>query len=227
MAIAGALVLTSSVCYAQDTPDMTAGTKALLFTFNGLSFISAGNFDGGGGFKYYIAEGLAVRGALVFSNAHNTLAANPVAPATGTDGSQSATTAGFSAALERHLAKARVSPYIGGGGSFSVTSTEAKNIVVGNPPPAQTTIKNAGAGETINGQFFQGGRTGGVFGLIGFEFFLKKEISFSGEYRLGYATTSRKDQQISVAGATVTTKVGSSHAFNLASQGLFTLAVYF
>jgi hypothetical protein len=206
---------------------MKPGTKALLFTFNGLSFISAGNFDGGAGFKYYIMDGMAVRGALIFTNAHATLPTNPVAPATGTDGSQSATTGGFTVALEKHLNNHRVSPYIGGGGLFSVTSTEAKNVVTGNPPPDQTTFKNRAAGETINGQFFQGGTSGGVFGLIGFEFFLKKDISFSGEYRLGYTTTSRKNQDVILTGVTTTTKVGDSHVFNVSSQGLFTLAVYF
>src|SRR5262245_862682 len=118
---------------------MNAGSKALLFTFNGLSVLAAGNFDGGGGFKYYIKDGLAIRGALIFANAHATIASNPVAPATGTDGGQSGTTAGFSAAVERHLANKRVSPYIGGGGSFTITNTELKNAVVGNPPPPQTT----------------------------------------------------------------------------------------
>src|SRR5262249_38084245 len=162
-------------------------------------------FDGGAGFKYFFMPGTAVRGSLILANAHATLAANPVAPATGSDGSQSGTTVGFSAALEQHLRNSRVSPYIGAGGSFSATSTDATNVVVGNPPPAQTTVKNATGGETINGQFFQGGRTGGVFGLAGFEFFLKKEISFSGEYRIGYTTTSRKDQDVILSGATTTT----------------------
>src|SRR5262245_35806295 len=90
-AIAGAMVLTSSVCYGQDvTPEIGKGAKAFLFTFNGLSVIAAGNFDGGAGFKYYFWDGTAIRGAALFSNAHTKIAANPVAPATGTDGSVSA-----------------------------------------------------------------------------------------------------------------------------------------
>ena len=49
LAIAGAVVFSaSSICYAQGvTPEMKPGTKALLFTFNGLSVITAGNFEGG------------------------------------------------------------------------------------------------------------------------------------------------------------------------------------
>jgi hypothetical protein len=206
---------------------MKSGTKALLFTFNGLSVIAAGNFDGGAGFKYYIQEGMAIRGSLIFANANTDIAANPIPPATGVDGKESATTGGFSAALERHLNNKRVSPYIGGGGSFTVTSTEAINAVVGNPPGPQTTVKNAVGGETINGQFFQGGKSGSIFGIVGFEFFVTKDISFAGEYRLGYTMTSRKSQEIIFNGVTTTTRVGDSHVFNIASQGLFTLAVYF
>ena len=164
---------------------------------------------------------------MLFSNAHNTIAANPVAPNTGTDGSESATMGGFTVALEHHLTNKRVSPYIGAGGTFTTTGTEAKNAVVGNPPPAQTTVKNSVAGESIIGTLYQAGKTGGVYGFAGFEFFLKKEISFSGEYRLGYSTTSRSDQSVTNGATTVTTRTGSSHGTNLGSQGLFTLAVYF
>lgn len=228
LAIAGALVLTSSICYGQDvTPDLKTGSKALLFSFGGLSVITAGNFDGGAGFKYYISPTMAVRGGVQLANGTNTIAANPVAPQTGTDGHQSATRGGISAALERHMGSGRVSPYIGGGVMFAVTSTESKNVVVGNPPPAQTTTKNNANGENINGTSYFGGHSAGVFGLMGFEFFLKKEISFSGEYNIGYTSTSRKNEQVTAGAVTVTTKVGSSSTFNIASRGLLTLSVYF
>jgi len=228
LAIAGALVFTSSVCYGQDVkPDLKTGSKALLFQFSGLSVITAGTFDGGAGFKYYISPTTAVRGAVQLSNANNTIAANPVAPATGMDGHQSATRAGLTAALERHFGSGRVSPYFGGGVMFATTSTESKNVVVGNPPPTQATTKNNTAGETINGTTYLGGHSIGVFGLMGFEFFLRKEISFSGEYSLGYTSTSRSDQQVVAGTVTVTTKVGNSNLLNIASRGLLTLAVYF
>ena len=150
LAIAAVLFLVSSVCYAQDnTPDLKAGSKALLFEFNGLSFITAGNFDGGAGFKYYISPNMAVRGSVMLAHATSVLAANPVTPNTGVDGSQSGTRGGFTAAVERHLAIARVSPYIGGGVNFAMTATESKNIVIGNPPGDQTVIKNNGELGTV------------------------------------------------------------------------------
>jgi hypothetical protein len=228
LAFAGAIVLTGSVCYGQEvTPDLKTGSKALLFEFNGLSFIAAGNFDGGAGFKYYISPSLAVRGGVQLSSASSKLSANPVAPATGIDGSQSATTGGISAAVERHMSNARVSPYFGGGVMFSTTGTNGKNVVVGNPPGAQTETKNRAAGETINGSTFLAGHNAGVFGLLGFEFFIKKEISLSGEYNVGYTSTSRANEVATTGAVSVTTKVGSSSTFKIASRGLFTLAVYF
>jgi hypothetical protein len=228
LAIAGVLVLASSVCYGQGvTPELKTGSKALLFEFSGLSVIAAGDFDGGAGFKYYVSPSMAVRGSVQLSRATRVLAANPVAPQTGIDGSQSATLAGVTAAVERHMGTGRVSPYFGGGLMFSTTSTEGKNVVVGNPPGAQTTTKNDTAGETINGKTYLGGSNAGIFGLMGFEFFLRKEVSLSGEYSIGYTSTSRKDEVATAGAVSVTTKVGSSSLFNISSRGLLTLAVYF
>lgn len=227
LAMAGAFVLTGSVCYGQVTPDLSAGSRALLFEFNGLSVIAAGDFDGGAGFKYFVADSTAVRGGVQLSRGTSDIKANPVAPNTGRDGSQSGTLVGLSAALERHMGMGRVSPYIGGGVMFSTTSTEATNVVVGNPPGVQTTTKNEQFGETINGSTYFGGRSVGIFGLMGFEFFLRDEVSLSGEYRLGYTSTTRKDEQVTTGATTTTIKIGSSNLLDISSRGLLTLAVYF
>ena len=66
-----------------------------------------------------------------------------------------------------------------------------------------------------------------AFGLFGFEFFLTDAVSFSAEYRLGVARTSLKDQEVTTGATTTTTKQGSSSLVNIASSGLFTMAVYF
>ncbi len=223
----GVFFLTGSVCYGQVTPTLTSGTKAVLFTFDGLSFLRADNFDGGAGFKYFLSEENAIRVGLQMSKASSTEKANPVAPATGTDGKEEGTTFGISLALERHLRTARVSPYFGVGAGFSTTSTKAKNAVEGNPPGPQTTVKNLDGGHTISGTFFQGGSTVEVFGLGGFEFFLTEEVSFSAEYRLAFAKFSPKDEEITTGATTVTTQLGSSSLVDIASSGLFTLAIYF
>lgn len=222
----GVFFLMGSVCYGQ-TPDLTSGTMAVLFTFDGLNTIRADNFDGGAGFKYFLSEENAIRVGLQFSKASSTDAANPVAPDTGVDGSEDGTTFGISLALERHLRTARVSPYFGVGAGFSTTSTEATDAVVGNPPGPQTTVKNLDGGHRISGTFFQGGSTVEVFGLGGFEFFLTEEVSFSAEYRLGYAKISQKDEEVTFGTTTTTTAFGDSSLININSSGLFTLAIYF
>jgi len=228
VAAAAVFVLTSSVCYGQEvTPTVAAGTKALLFEFDGLNFIRANNFQGGAGLKYFLSEMTAIRGSLQLAKANRDILTNPVAPNTGVNGSQDATTIGASVALERHLRTARLSPYYGGGVAFSTTSTESKNALVGNPPGAQTTIKNNGAGENIGGVGYQGGSNIGVFGLMGFEFFVTKDVSFSAEYRLGFTNTSQKDQEVAIGTTTTTTKTGSIQLLGIASSGVFTMAVYF
>ncbi|MBI4417419.1 MAG: outer membrane beta-barrel protein [Ignavibacteriales bacterium] len=222
------LTLAAPVAQSQEvTPNLTGGSKALLFSFAGLSFLNAGNFDGGFGAKYYLSEAMAVRAGLQFATGSTTNPANPPAGQSGVDGSQSATQIGVSAAIELHMGKGRVSPYLGGGIGFSTTSTEMKNAVVGNPPPSQTTTKNSVAGENIGGVNYLGGTAFTVYGLAGFEFFLWKELSLAGEYRLGFTSTSRKDQEVTAGTTTVTTKLGSSSGFSIASQGVLTLAVYF
>ena len=223
----GALATLVSLSSAQDVvPSLAGGSKAILFSFGGLSFLSAGTFDGGIGARYYLSDGFAVRAGLQFTSASQTNPANPVAPNTGEDGKASASALGFSGAAELHMGKARVIPYFGAGLSFTTTSTESKNAVTGNPPPAQTTTKNRAAGETVNGTTFTGGSSFQVFGLLGVEFFLYKEISLSAEYRLGYMSSSRPDQEVTSGTTTTTTKQGGGNTFGIANSGSLTLAVY-
>ncbi len=224
-----ALLVATSLSMGQEVmPNLTGGSKALLFTFNGLSFIGAGNFDGGFGAKYYLSSSMAVRGGIQFASASATNPANPPAGQSGVDGTQSATSIGISGAVELHMGSGRVSPYLGGGVGFSTTSTEFKPTVTGAPPLVQTTTTNSAGGETIGGVTYQGGTTFTVYALAGFEFFLWKELSLAGEYRIGFASTSRKDQEFNNgAGTTTTTKQGSNSAISVASQGTLTLAVYF
>lgn len=213
-----ALVLIGSVSFAQEvTPNLAGGSKALLFSFGGLSTLSANNFGGGFGAKYYLSSSMAVRGGVQFSSSGTTTPANPGTGEVGVDGSTSSTTIGVGGAVELHMGSGRVSPYIGGGVGFSTTSTESKNAATAPSPgpPTQTTVKNAGGSTTFS-----------VYGLMGFEFFLWKEVSVSGEYRLGFSSSSMKDVETTTGTTTTTVKQGSSTLFNVAAQGQLTLAVY-
>lgn len=211
-----------STCLAEDVGSQVAlNSKAVLFDFSGLSVLGAGAFEGGFGGKYFLTDVLALRGSLQFLTASQSVDANPPAGTTGTDGSTSATQFGLSAAVEYHLLKTRVSPYVGGGLMFSTTSTQSKPPVTG--ATAQTTTKNRIAGETIGGVTYNAGLNFGVNGLAGVEFFITKEVSLAAEYQLGYSILSRYDQDV---GGT-TTKVGSLNSFGISATGLLTLAFYF
>jgi hypothetical protein len=130
------------------------------------------------------------------------------------------------AALQRYLRIARVSPFMGVGGGFSTTSTEGKTVV-NTTGGTQTVTKNATGGQAVGTLgTFAGGSTLQGFGFFGFEFFLTNEISFSAEYRLGIAKTSRKDEEQTAGPTTTTTKVGGQNLIGIGSSAQFTMAVY-
>ena len=215
------IALVACTSFAQkDNSFFTTGSKAVLFSFSGLSTLGANNFDGGAGMKFFLSAPTALRVGLMFANSGSTTPSNAVAPILGIDGSTSSTSFGVEAALEYHLTATRVSPYLGGGAGFSMTSNETKPAVTGIGTLYQTTIKNdAGAGTSLN-----------FFALMGVEYFIVNEISLAAEYRLGYSLLSPSDKEISStnpAVTTVTTKGISYHNFNLNSAGFLTLAIYF
>jgi opacity protein-like surface antigen len=215
-----------SLGFSQDvSPSLGAGSKAMLFTFSGLSFLGANAFDGGFGAKYYLAGPLALRAGLQFTVANQDIPANPPAGVTGTDGSRSATGYGISAAVEYHFLTTRVSPYVGGGLSFNNLTTETKSAVIA--PATQTITKNSQTAVAINGTNYTAGMNLGVGGLAGVEFFVTKEISLSGEYQLGYTMTSHPDQEVTNGNTTVTTQVGGGTTIGIGAVGALTLAVYF
>ncbi len=222
------LCLGVSLSMAQDVvPTLGAGSKAVLFSFGGLSFLSAGTFDGGVGARYYLSDAMSVRAGIQLTSASQSTPANPGAGQVGFDGSSSATVLGLEGAAEWHMGKGRVVPYLGVGAGLSTTSTDAKPAVAGAAPLTQPETKNGQLGLAINGTTYYGGTTFQVFALAGVEFFLYKELSLSAEYELGYMSTSRKDEEVTVGGTTTTTKLGSLSNLGITNSGLLTLAVYF
>jgi opacity protein-like surface antigen len=221
------LLLVNSLAFAQGVnPNYSSGSKAMLFTFDGLSTLRAGNFEGGIGAKYFLGQKMALRAALQFASSSEDIPANAAAGQQATDGEQSGTQFGVSAALELHLGARRANPYLGGGLSFSTTSTESTNPVIG-PSSSQTKVENNDIGENVNGRTFLGGTTLGVFALAGVEFFLINEVSLAAEYRLGISKISRADEKITLGNQTQTTQVGGGNDVGINNSGLLTLAVYF
>jgi hypothetical protein len=229
LVIAATLIIFGASCsWGQDVvPSVKPGSKAVLFSFGGLSFLSAGTFDGGVGARYYLNGSMSVRGGIQFTSASQSTPANPAAGQSGADGSASALVMGLEGAAEWHMGKGRVLPYVGLGAAFSTTSTDSKPVRVGVAPLVQPETKNASGGETVNGTTYFGGTSFQVFALAGVEFFLYKELSLAAEYRLGYMTTSRKDEEITAATVTTTTKVGSASNLGITNSGALTLSVYF
>jgi hypothetical protein len=237
--IALILVLFTCISFAQKDHDpfMYSGSKAVLFSFSGLSNLGANNFDGGAGFKFYLTSPMALRIGVQVGLTGSTVPANPSTGQTGMDGTTSQTSFGVEAALEYHLTTSRVSPYFGGGVGFGTSSNELKSMEVGTGTLTQITVKDyngnlpvLGLGLPSDGITYKAGTSFNVFALMGIEYFIVDAVSLSGEYRLGYTTLSPSDQVVSSSapGSTSqTTKGTSSHSFNLNSIGVLTLAVYF
>ncbi|MEW5798563.1 MAG: outer membrane beta-barrel protein [Bacteroidota bacterium] len=220
------LALISNASVRAQEPGLPAvGGKALIFSFSGLGNLNLNQFEGGIGAKYALNDVMLIRGGVQFAIASRDIPANPPAGQTGTDGSASANIFGFSGALEYHLTRTRVSPYIGAGVGISFTSTESKNAVVGTT--AQTTTKNNTGGEVIDGTTYRGGMMLGIFAAGGLEYFVTNNVSLGAEYRFGYSTTSRYDEEVTSGNTTVTTKVGSSSLLGISTGGSLMFAVYF
>ena len=189
------IVMAVSFAFAEDfVTSVAPNSKAMLFSFSGLSNLGANTFNGGLGGKYFLSDVLALRASLQFAHASQNDLANPGVGQVGTDGSRTATQFGASAAVEYHLLKTRVSPYVGGNVGFSTTSTEQKSFGSVTPPNVftQTTTDNSTAG--LLG--YTAGTTFSVAAITGVEFFLTKELSLTGEYQLGFGTTSRPDMTV-------------------------------
>jgi hypothetical protein len=220
------LCLLHALAFAQVTPNLQSGSKALLFSFAGLDNLNANSFNGGIGGKYYLSPTLAVRGGIQLAKGSLDRPANAAAGVEAQDGERSGTTVGFSAALELHSGSRRVNPFIGAGAAFSSTSTEDIDPNIG-PASQQRIVKNDPNGEPIGGTVFFPGTRVDVFGLLGAEFFIVKELSLAAEYRLGFSNISGKDFEVIQGTSSTVTKVGGTTGFGVTTAGVLTLAFYF
>src|ERR1035437_515925 len=195
--IALILVLFTCISFAQKDKDhdpfMYSGSKAVLFSFSGLSNLGANNFDGGAGIKFFLTSPMALRFGVQVGMSGSTIPANPTTGQTGMDRSTSQTSFGVEAALEFHLTTNRVSPYFGGGIGFGIASNELKSVEVGTGTLYQGTIKDLN-GVGPNGNTYQAGTMLNIFVLMGVEYFIVDAVSLSGEYRLGYSMLSPSDE---------------------------------
>ncbi|MBN1129997.1 MAG: outer membrane beta-barrel protein [Chitinispirillaceae bacterium] len=207
-------VVAVSFSFADVSPDISTGSKAVLFTFSGLDGLAAGEYNGGIGGKYYLTNPIALRGSLAFGMASQD-------PDGDAFGSSTSMRFGVSAGAEYHLSFERVSPFFGGEIGFSTTSTK---VVDSNAGAKRTQIN-------ISDDLDNPGRSFNVGALGGVEFFITSEVSLSAEYQLGWRMPIGYEQKLiteTTAGKVeTTTKVSGISVFSISNSGALTLAVYF
>jgi hypothetical protein len=79
----------------------------------------------------------------------------------------------------------------------------------------------------VPGGTFRGNTTLDIFGILGFEYFVTKEISLAAEYQIGFSKISYKDQEEKNENVTLTNKGGNARTLGIKTSGFITLAVYF
>lgn len=147
---------------AQSLTLAARGDKAFLFDFAGFDL---NGYMGGIGGKYFLLDQLAFRGMLQFGIDNHTMNTNP-------ETTDNTIGFGIGAALEYHLPlSSSVSPYLGGGLSFTMTTNKQNQY-------AETKTTDLGFGVGV---------------LAGVEYFFNQNLSLAGEYQFGFSASSTKE----------------------------------
>ncbi len=216
------ILLLSSLSFGQTkyVPHVK-GDNAMLFEFSGLGFLWADNYRGGFGYKKFINDKTAVRGA--FSLSHEKEAIVEFIPQgwVGEDGSDSEFSIGLEVAGEMHKNKGKVDPYFGAGGGFFMTRTKYIEAVSGpqGTPLTAREVKNFLDGNALTAF--------NVFGLLGVEYAINAAVSLAAEYHLGFTFGSEPDMVVKETSGTETSYEGGKYSyFGISSVGVLTLAIY-
>lgn len=222
--IAAVLVLTmacgTALAADNSKPVQKAGSTALMFDLGGLANLSAGNYQGGVGFKYYISNGFAVRAAVGFGMT-STTTKNPADPVPTTQESESKLSGmNFSIApgIQYNVAtSAAVVAYVGA----QISYTMGSQTRTGN-------ANNFNVGFSKDHEYKESTSTFGGAAFVGVEWFAWDNISFAGEYRFSFSTTSGKAETKN-ATTSESSDAPSSTSFGLgsANSANLTLCVYF
>ena len=225
------LIFICTFAFAQDESktSIAGGAKALIFEFDGLDNLSADSYEGGIGGKIFLNSSMALRLGFNFDYLSETRPANPDDDEVGVDGEYTYSSFGLLAGVEIHTrSKSRVSPYFGGGFGFTRISMENKL------PDTYPDVTGADSYRQINQQ--TGDFQFNLFGLLGAELFLLKEVSLSAEYNLlltFYNDGDTKTKYVVTAGDPIfvpddTTLKGDSGWFlGTESRGMLILSIYF
>jgi opacity protein-like surface antigen len=204
-AIGVAVCMLAATVLAGGEPTTGMGTKQLVFQFNGLSALGLSSYNGGGiGFRYFFADGMAIRPGINVDYSKDTQKATSDLLR---DGETTMTHFGFSLVLEKYLPTIKsVAPYVGIGAGFGYSKDDL------TAPLQPKTSKE----ETVE--------TGTSFGLravAGFQWYFTDNISLGGEYFGAFTHSGTKDEYTDFGGTTSTTAEGSSNAFDWGASYLF------
>jgi hypothetical protein len=157
--------------------DLRSNNQALLFSFGGLSNMALGDFDAGPiagiGAKLYNAAGtMAVRPAILFgmnsseTDLHTEDVVNP---------KEKTTSFGVMVDLIKPLVKSNLAPFVGVGGGYYSQKYHYD--------AAHESGEEVGVEDASKSGF-------SIRGIVGVEWFFKKNVSVSGEYRLSFTKGS-------------------------------------
>jgi opacity protein-like surface antigen len=168
------------------SPMTNQGDKALSFTLSGLGTFGLGSAPAGGGYtgfggKYFLSKDMALRGALGFQNwSRTTKVANPTGPGLA-DYKESQMWFALTPGLEWHfMTGASVSPYWG------LQATVALGSMTDTPP-------SPGVEDKYSATMF------GAALFMGAEWFPWDGVSFTGEYQVGFTSSSSKNESAGVS----------------------------
>jgi hypothetical protein len=182
------LAASAGTSHAVEVPT-AAGTREILFRFDGLSALRLSGFEGGVGVRMYLRDGLALRPALRCGFSWQRTRPDPVPPGTPTPSlaKEIDTSVGLDIALEKHLhTPGSISPYLGAsvGGLYANDKTYPSLV----PGPPAGTITKITAKET----------DGSLLGLFGVEWGCTQSLTLGVETRFGLRVTTRKKEREAV-----------------------------
>jgi opacity protein-like surface antigen len=207
-------VLVLGLAVVSQAEEWRSNNTGVLFSFSGLDNLGVNAYQAGSnmtglGVKMFNAAGnKALRPMVVFntsSTTHEPSMPNWVGQKT------SSTSFGLLVDGIQHLVKASISPFIGVGVGFGTSSskTESDHSTTGKPDVTE---------ESSTGF--------GIRAILGVEVFIKKNISLSGEYRLGYTHTSTTSSFQAAGSTTKTESKVKETTIGIGASGLLTLSIY-
>jgi hypothetical protein len=186
-----------------------AGAKAFSLMLNGLDDLGLDRLNGGLGFKYWLSPTLALQPVLLFSSSKVTTVNSREDYR---DRIQSVNHYGIQLGVLKHMAFVNsLTPYWGIAVSYlRTTSTDEYSIPREDPQPGSTD------------RLEDKDNTLGAALLLGAEWFVRRNISISAHYMVGYSSTSSTSQEYHIEGAGVeqpgeeketTTSIGISTSY--------------